>query len=61
LDADLRYRVYKEYLDVMIFRDLIQRYEIKNDKALYYFIKRMLSNVAKEFSVNKIFNELKSN
>ena len=61
LDTDLRYRVYKEYLDVMIFRDLIQRYEIKNDKALYYFIKRMLSNVAKEFSVNKIFNELKSN
>ena len=60
-DENLKYKTYKEYLDVMIFRDLIQRYEIKNDKALYYFIKRMLSNVAKEFSVNKIFNELKSN
>ena len=60
-DDSLKYKTYKEYLDVMIFRDLIQRYEIKNEKALYYFIKRMLSNVAKEFSVNKIFNELKSN
>jgi hypothetical protein len=60
MDNDLKNKVLQEYFNVMIFRDLIERYDIKQTAILRYFCKRVISNSAKEFSVNKIFNELKS-
>ncbi len=57
---DLRYRTLQSYLDVMIFRDIIERYNIPNPLALKYLIKKALTNVGNYLSVNKIFNELKS-
>ena len=44
----------------MIFRDLIERYDIKQTAILKYFCKRVIGNSSKEFSVNKIYNEIKS-
>lgn len=53
--------ILKTYLDVMIYKDLVDRYNIKNDYNLSYFIRRILFNFTKELNINKIFNELKSN
>lgn len=52
--------ILKSYLDVMIYKDLQDRYKIKNDFALNFFIKRIFSGFSKELNINKIFNELKS-
>ena len=61
VNPNLKSRVFRSYLDVMIYRDLIERYDIKNTEVLKAFIMKRLSNISKELSVNKTYNELKSN
>ncbi len=51
----------QEYFNVMIYKDLIERYDIKNVVALKFFIKRIIASSTKQISINKIYNELKSN
>lgn len=59
-DDALRNRVLQEYFNVMIYRDLVERYEIRNLPALKFFLKRVVASATKQLSVNKIYNELKS-
>ena len=59
-DAQLRLKTLQSYLDVMIYRDIIEKYDVKNSASLRYFIKKSLANVSNTISVNKLFNELKS-
>ncbi|MEW6006230.1 MAG: ATP-binding protein [Stygiobacter sp.] len=59
-DAQLRLKTLQSYLDVMIYRDIIEKHDVKNSASLKYFIKKSLSNVSNTISVNKLFNELKS-
>jgi uncharacterized protein len=58
--TELRDKVLQEYFNVMVMRDLIERYQISNGAVLKYFCKRVVGASAGEFSVNKIYNELKS-
>jgi hypothetical protein len=58
--SDFKNKTLRSYFDVMIYRDIIERYEIKNPIALKYFVKKGIANVGNKFSVNKIYNELKS-
>lgn len=58
-DEFIKSSIAKSYLDVMIYKDLQDRYTIKNDFALKFFIKRVLSTFWKELNINKIYNELK--
>lgn len=44
----------------MLYKDLVERYHITNTGALKYFVKRLLSNLTKSTSINKINNEMKS-
>lgn len=60
IDDEIKNSVLQEYFNVMIFRDLIERYEITQTAILKYFCKRVIGNSAKEFSANKIYNEIKS-
>lgn len=53
-------QVLQEYFNVMLYRDLVERYEIKDISVLKYLIKRLIGSFTKEFSVNKLYNELKS-
>jgi len=59
-DDDIRYRILQEYYQVMLFRDLVDHYRLTNIVALKYFLKRLLASSAKEISVNRIYNDLKS-
>ncbi|MBO8131531.1 MAG: ATP-binding protein [Candidatus Marinimicrobia bacterium] len=59
-DKSLKLRVLQEYLNLMLYRDIIEKYRIRNSYILKYMIKRLFGNFTREFSVNKIFNELKS-
>lgn len=60
VDSEIKNKVLQEYFNVMIFRDLIERYGITQTEILKYFCKRVIGNSSKEFSVNKIYNEIKS-
>jgi len=57
----IKENILKTYLDIMIYKDLQDRYNIKNDYVLKFFIRRVLSTFWKELNINKIYNELKSN
>lgn len=52
--------ILQEYYYVMLYKDLIERYRISNIPALKYFIRRVLANLCKPTSINKIYNEIKS-
>ena len=62
VDLDVRHKasVLQEYFNVMVYRDLIQRYGIKDHTTLKYLLKRLLSSFTSEYSLNKIYNERKS-
>ena len=47
-------------MDLIIYRDIIERYGIRNRYALEIFIKNTISSYTKEFSVHKLYNTLKS-
>ncbi|WP_297453897.1 ATP-binding protein [Persephonella sp.] len=59
-DENLKIKVLQEYFEVMLYRDIIERFQIKNPLVLKYFVKRVVENVGKPLSVNNIYNELKS-
>jgi uncharacterized protein len=59
-DDSLKEKILQEYFNVMVLRDLIERYKITQVAVLKYFCKRVVGASAGEFSVNKILNELKS-
>ncbi|MCP5052990.1 MAG: ATP-binding protein [bacterium] len=60
IEETLHDKILQEYYNTMIFRDLVERYNIKQVHVLKYFLKRLFASIAKDVSVNKIFNELKS-
>jgi predicted AAA+ superfamily ATPase len=60
LSEDLKIKTIQEYFEVMIYRDIAERYGIKDTLVLKYFLKRLVENTTKNLSVYKIYNELKS-
>lgn len=58
--ADIRRKILQDYYDVMLFRDVIERYQEGNIPALKYFLKRLLESVSSPLSIAKIHNEMKS-
>lgn len=59
-DRMIRNRILKEYLDLIIYRDLIERYSIEKIPALKFLIQSLIRNFARELSVLKLHNYLKS-
>lgn len=56
-----RIKILQSYFNTMLFRDMIEHYEIKSSPSVVrYFLKRVFENATKPTSVNNIFNELKS-
>ena len=60
LEVDQKVPQLQEYLDVMIFRDLVERYGIRLPIILKHFLKRVLGSATKPISISKINNELRS-
>lgn len=60
-DEDLRLQTLQGYFNVMLFKDLMERYGRKSHSHLLkYFIKRLLSGLTNPVSIHKIYNELRS-
>lgn len=60
LDESLKIKKLQDYFNTIIYRDLIERYNITNPSILKFFLKRILSQVTKPVSVNRIYNDLRS-
>ena len=60
LPQDLKIKRLQNYFDTIIYKDLIERFEIGNPTILKYFLKKVLVQITKPLSVNKIYKELKS-
>jgi len=60
MEERFKAQVLQEYFNVMLYRDLVERYEIRDVAILKYLLKRLIGSFTKEFSVNKLYNDLKS-
>ncbi|MEM7108342.1 MAG: DUF4143 domain-containing protein [Bacteroidota bacterium] len=61
MDMSLKKKVLQEYFNVMIYRDLVERFQISQTLLLKYFIKKIFLGVGKPLSINKIYNDFRSN
>ena len=59
-DPKNRIRILQQYFNVMIFRDILERYKISSPETLKFFIKKIFASVTKPVSVNKTYNDLRS-
>ncbi len=55
-----RIRILQEYVDVVILRDIVERYQVSNILPLRTLIRHLLATPATLFSVNKFYNNLRS-
>lgn len=60
LPTEFHKNILQDYYHVMMYRDMIERYGFSQVGVLKYFLKRMFECITTPFSVNKVFNELKS-
>ncbi|MBI3820294.1 MAG: ATP-binding protein [Planctomycetes bacterium] len=60
LDDAKRVRLLQEYMNVVLLRDVAERYSVTNITALRYLMRRLVHAPATLFSMNKIFNDLRS-
>lgn len=59
-EPHLKDRILSDYFYVMLYRDLVEHFNINPATTARYFIRRVMENITKPTSVNKIYKELKS-
>ncbi|MGZ3633721.1 MAG: ATP-binding protein, partial [Parachlamydiaceae bacterium] len=52
--------VLQNYVETVIFRDIVERYHIQNIALLKYLIHSLLKNASSPFSINKFYQDIKS-
>jgi len=57
---DVQKRILKDYLDLIIYKDVVERYSIKNQSLLKHLIKYMFVNMGTLISINRLYNDYKS-
>lgn len=60
LPESLHIPTINEYINLMLYKDLTERFNVKNTQLLKYLLKYSLTNMANPLSINKVFNDLKS-
>ena len=53
-------KVINEYLDLMLYRDLTERFSVKQPQLMKYLLKYLLANIANPLSIQKVFRDIKS-
>lgn len=54
-EIETKLKTIDEYFNLIIYRDLMERYNLRNTKLLKWLIKSLLATFSKEFSVHKIY------
>lgn len=60
LDAESRYRLLLDYVDVAILRDVVERHGVSNIVSLRWLVRHLLGNPGSLFSVEKFYAQLRS-
>jgi uncharacterized protein len=55
-----RLETLQNYVEVVVFRDIVERHKISNIQLLKYFVHVLLKNVASCFSINKFHKDITS-
>ncbi len=58
-EADVRIQTLQQYIDIVLYRDIVERHAIKNPALIKYMILSLIHNVGTLFSINKFYNEVK--
>lgn len=59
-DTARRYQLLRDYVDVAILRDVVERHNVSNIAGLRWLVRHLLGNAAGLFSVEKFYAALKS-
>jgi predicted AAA+ superfamily ATPase len=59
-DSALRPRILKEYVDLVFYKDLVERYRVSNPLLLRNLLKHCLGNPASLLNIHKLYNDFKS-
>lgn len=57
---EFRIKTLQEYFNLILYKDMIERYDIRNYALVKYLLRFLLANNANPFSVNKFYNDSKS-
>lgn len=60
LEPDMRRRVLRDYLDVVLLRDVVERHRVANVIALRYLLRSLLRAPASLFSIHRVHMDLRS-
>ena len=60
LDTASRHQLLRNYVDVAMLRDVVERHEVRNVTGLRWLVRHLLGNAAASFSVEKFYAALKS-
>jgi len=60
LEATTRHRVLRDYVDVAMLRDVVERHGVTNVAGLRWLVRQLLGNAAGLFSVEKFYAALRS-
>ncbi|MBE0639542.1 MAG: ATP-binding protein [Bacteroidales bacterium] len=60
LEDFLRVKIHQEYFGSILFRDLIERYDVSHPKALTDLARKLLDNIASLYTLNNLTNSLQS-
>lgn len=59
-DKNNKLKILKDYFDLVVFKDLVERHNIKNTKLIKILMGSVIDSISKEFSLNKLYLTLKS-
>lgn len=57
---DIAAQILQQYVDLVVFRDVVERYHVGNLIPLRYLLRQVLGSVGSRFSVSKFYNTLRS-
>lgn len=60
LPEPLKRRTLRDYLDLMLYRDIVERFDVKNTTLFKQVMNTLLHNIGNLVTVNKLYHSLKS-
>ena len=59
-DDNEKIKIVKDYFDLVVYKDIVERYNLKNTKIIKWLMNALVNSVAKELSLNNLYNTIKS-
>jgi predicted AAA+ superfamily ATPase len=60
VSGDLHRRILQEYVDVALYRDVVERHRVSNTVALRHLVRRLLRSPASRISIHRLYGDFRS-